>query len=127
MAFNILIVDDSAVTRMVLKKTIAMTEVHVDEIIEASNGQEALDLLCDHHVDLVLADLNMPEMNGMEMTAAILGNKTTSDIPVIIISTHACDNRIKELRSQGVKNYIHKPFTPEIIRDALQDVIEVSV
>ncbi len=125
MAFNILIVDDSAVTRMVLKKTIAMIDIKIDEIIEAGNGQEALDLLCDHNVDLVLADLNMPEMNGMEMTAAILGNKATSDIPVIIISTHACDDRINELRSQGVKNYIHKPFTPEMIRDALQKVIEI--
>jgi len=126
MALKILIVDDSAVTRMVLKKTIAMTEIPVDEIIEAAHGQEALDLLCHHQVDLVLADLNMPEMNGMEMTAAILGNQATRNIPVIIISTHACDRRINELRSQGVKNYIHKPFTPEMIRDALQEVINTT-
>ena len=124
MGFKILIVDDSTVTRMVLKKTIGMTDFPVDEIVEAGNGQEALDLLCDHKVDLILADLNMPEMNGMEMTAAILANKTTCNIPVVIVSTHASDMRINELRSQGVKNYIHKPFTPETIRDALDEVFQ---
>ena len=126
MAFKILIVDDSLVTRMVLKKTLSMTDIPVEEILEANDGQEALDLLVDHEVDLILADLNMPKMNGMEMTAAILGNKSTSTIPVVIISTHSDDVRINELRSQGVKNYIHKPFTPETIRDVLHEVLEIS-
>ena len=126
MAFKILIVDDSLVTRMVLKKTLGMSDIPVEEILEANNGQEGLDILVDHKVDLILADLNMPKMNGMEMTAAILGNKSTSNIPVVIISTHSVDVRINELRSQGVKNYIHKPFTPETIRDVLHEVLEIS-
>lgn len=124
MAFRILIVDDSSVTRSVLRKTINMTGIDVDEILEAGDGIEALDLLADNQVDLVMADINMPRMNGMEMTAAILANEKTCDIPVVIVTTHSDDTRINELCSQGVKKYIHKPFTPEKIRDALQEVRE---
>ena len=126
MAFKILIVDDSAITRMVLKKTIDMVGIDVDEILEAGDGLEALDLLCNNQVDLVLTDINMPEMNGMEMTAAILSNKETCDVPVVIITTHADDVRINKLCSQGVKRYIHKPFTPENIRDVLQEVLQLT-
>lgn len=126
MAYKILIVDDSVVTRMVLKKTIEMTGVPVEEFYEAGNGREALDLLNDIQVDLILTDINMPEMNGMEMTAAIMGNKKTSNIPVVIITTHASDIRIKELCDQGVRSYIHKPFTPEKIRDALHEILEIA-
>jgi two-component system, chemotaxis family, chemotaxis protein CheY len=126
MEYSILIVDDSTVTRMVLKKTIGMAGIPTKEIMEASNGREAIDLLCDHPVDLILTDLNMPEMNGMEMTAAILGNPKTRHIPVVLITTHASDVRIHELRSQGVKHYIHKPFTPEMIRDALNNILELA-
>jgi two-component system, chemotaxis family, chemotaxis protein CheY len=124
MAFRILIVDDSSVTRSVLRKTINMTGIDVDEILEAGDGIEALDLLSDNQVDLVMADINMPRMNGMEMTAAILANEKTCDIPVVIVTTHSDDTRINELRVQGVKKYIHKPFTPEKIKDALQEVRE---
>ena len=126
MAYRILIVDDSAVTRSVLKKTIGMTDIPVQEIIEAGNGCEALDLLSEHPVDLVLADINMPGMNGMEMAAAILANPITKDIPVVIISTHTEDARINELRSQGVKAYIHKPFTAETIRDTLGGILTLN-
>ena len=126
MAYRILIVDDSTVTRMVLKKTIAMTAVPVQEIFEAGNGHEALNLLSKHSVDIVLADINMPEMNGMEMAAAILANPDTEHVPVIIISTHAHDARITELCSQGVKAYIHKPFTAETIRDVLNEILELN-
>ena len=126
MAYKILIVDDSAVTRMVLKKTIGMIDVPVQEIFEAGNGLEALELLSEHSVDLILADINMPEMNGMEMAAAVLANPATADIPVVIISTHTKDARINELRNQGVKAYIHKPFTAETIRDVLSEILELN-
>ena len=126
MAYRILLVDDSAVTRMVLKKTIGMTSIPVESILEAANGKEALDLLCDQKVDLILADINMPEMNGMEMAAVVLANPSTRDIPIVIISTHSEDIRIHQLRQQGVRDYIHKPFTPESIRNVLEKVLLVA-
>jgi two-component system chemotaxis response regulator CheY len=126
MAYRILIVDDSAVTRMVLKKTIRMTNVPVREILEAGNGYEALDLLNYHSVDLIMADINMPEMNGMEMAATIMANPATKDVPLVIISTHTEDIRINELRCQCVKAYIHKPFTAEAIRNVLIETLELN-
>ncbi len=127
MAFNILIVDDSSITRMVLKRTIGMMDIPVGEIMEAENGLKALDILCQHSddIDIILADLNMPEMNGMEMAASILANPKTAHIPIVIVSTHSEDMRVKELQSQGVKDYIHKPFTPESIRNVLQKILEI--
>jgi len=125
MAHNILIVDDSSVTRAVLKKTIAMAQVPVDQVYQAADGQQALDLLKEHQVDVVLADLNMPGMNGWEMTEKILADETTRDIAIVIISTEASQTRIDELGTQGIKGYIHKPFTPEQVREELCRVLEL--
>jgi len=127
MAYNILIVDDSMVTRAVLKKTIKMAEIPINEIYQAANGQLALDVLANNSVDIILADLNMPVMNGMEMTAKILANPKTKDIPIVVISTEASTSRIDELRAEGIKGYIHKPFTPEKVRDELNAVLGITV
>lgn len=126
MAYNILIVDDSGVTRAVLKRTIEMTQVPVENFYEAANGVQGLEKLETESVDLIMTDINMPEMNGMEMAAAILGNPNTTNIPIVIISTHAEDTRIQELKSQGIKAYIHKPFTPEGIREVLDNVLDLN-
>ena len=122
MGYAILIVDDSSVTRAVLKKTVQMTGLCVEAFYEASNGQEALSCLADNEVDLILADLNMPQMNGLEMTDKILANDRTASIPIIVVSTEASAARIKLLKEKGIKGYVHKPFTPESIRNVLEVV-----
>ncbi len=126
MGYQILIIDDSAVTRAVLKKTIGMTGVEVDEIIEASNGQEALQLLSDGNADLIMADLNMPRMNGMELAERLFNDSTLKHIPMVVISTEASAARIEELQHLGIKGYIHKPFTPEAIRKILVDTLNIE-
>ena len=124
MSYKILIVDDSAVVRSVLKKTIDMTGLPVESVEEACNGRAAVEILRDHDVDVVLADLNMPEMNGVEMTAEILGDPSFSSPPaMVIITTERNDARIQELRDHGIKGYVHKPFTPEQIREVLLEVM----
>ena len=126
MGYKILIVDDSSVTRAVLKKTIQMTGVDVSSVYEASNGSEALQRLEEHEVDLILADLNMPQMNGIEMVDKVFANPKTAEIPIIVVSTEASTARIKLLRDKGIKGYIHKPFTPESIRNVLEEVLGAS-
>ena len=126
MGYKILIVDDSSVTRAVLKKTIQMTGVDVTTVYEASNGNEALQQLAENEVNLILADLNMPQMNGIEMVDKVLGNPKTESIPIIVVSTEASTARIQLLREKGIKGYIHKPFTPESIRNALEEVLGAS-
>ena len=127
MEYNILIVDDSMVTRAVLKKTIKMAEIPIKNIYQAANGQLALDVIAANAIDIVLADLNMPVMNGIEMTAKILENPETKDISIVVISTEASTSRINELRAEGIKGYIHKPFTPEKVRDELNAVLGIGV
>ena len=126
MGLKILLVDDSSTMRAVIRRTVGMTDLELDEILEAASGAEALEVLACKTVDLVLADINMPEMSGIEMTARMQQDDKLKNIPVIVISTDASTTRIKELKdSHGVKGYVHKPFTPEQIRDIVHEVLGV--
>lgn len=122
MALNILIVDDSALTRKKIRRIIEMADFEVDQFLEARNGAEALEILDESRVDLVLADLNMPEMGGDEMIYRIRSNEATKSIPVVVVSTESRTTRVKELLAEGVKAYLHKPFTPEEFREIIQTV-----
>ncbi|MCH9022785.1 MAG: response regulator [Planctomycetes bacterium] len=126
MSFNILIVDDSAVTRAVLKKTISMTDLPVNDIFQAADGHEALEQLHQNHIDLVLTDLNMPNMNGMELIENIRADENIQNVPITIITTESSTNRINQLREKGINGYIHKPFTPEQVRDEILNVLQMS-
>jgi two-component system chemotaxis response regulator CheY len=124
MAMNILIVDDSSLTRKAIRRTIGMIDMEIGEIFEADNGVSALKLMDEARIDLVLADLNMPEMGGIEMIHRMKSAETTRSIPVVIISTESSMARIKELLSQGVKDYLHKPFAPEEFRNIIYHTME---
>lgn len=123
MAFTILIVDDSATMRSVIKRTVQMAELLAAEFLEASGGRQALEILQKQKIDLVLADINMPEMNGIEMIERMHVDKSTRNIPVLVISTEASSARIETLKEKGVVGYVHKPFTPETIRNVIYEVI----
>lgn len=123
MAYNILIVDDSSVVRKMLIRTFAMTELTVGKFIEASNGQEGIKALSENWVDLVLLDINMPVMNGIEFMHQIRGQKETEQTKVIVVSTEGSNDRILELKSLGVEEYLRKPVTPEALVETLQRVL----
>ncbi|MCD6570376.1 MAG: response regulator [Deltaproteobacteria bacterium] len=126
MAYNILVVDDSNVIRKVLIKTLSLAKVPVGEVFEAANGKEALEILDGSWIDLVFADINMPVMNGVEMIEKMSESGMLNNIPVVIISTEGSLTRIEELKAKGVKAYVRKPFTPEAIKEVVQDVMEGS-
>lgn len=123
MAYNILVVDDSNVIRKVLIKTLSLAKVPVGEVFEAANGKEALEILDGSWIDLVFADINMPVMNGVEMIEKMSESGMLNNIPVVIISTEGSLTRIEELKAKGVKAYVRKPFTPEAIKEVVQDVM----
>lgn len=123
MAFNILIVDDSETMRAVIKKTVNMSGVEVGELLEAANGLEALAILESRWVDVVLSDINMPEMGGVELLKLVKADEVMRNIPVIFISTESSQTRVDEAASLGVAAYIKKPFMPEAIREILLDVL----
>ena len=126
MGLNILIVDDSSLTRKAIRRIIDMLSLEVDQIFEAENGSEALKILDKTNIDLVLADLNMPEMNGIEMIYQMRGNETTKDIPVVLVTTESSTTRIEGLLANGAKAYLHKPFTPEELKEVVTQAIGVQ-
>ncbi len=119
---NVLIVDDSAVTRAMILKTLRIADIDLGDTYEAANGQEGLDVLGRHWVDLLLVDINMPVMNGEEMIARVRENPAWSDLPIIVVSTEGSQTRIEQLQNKGA-HFIHKPFSPEVVRDIVQQVI----
>lgn len=124
MAFNILIVDDSETMRAVVRKVVSMSGVAVGEFFEAANGREALDVLEGSWVDVILSDINMPEMGGIELLQEIKKHEVLRHVPVILITTEASQARMDEAASFGAAGYIKKPFVPETIKAVLLDVLE---
>ncbi len=119
MGYRILIVDDSEIIRSVVKKAIGMSGLDVGETHEAANGIEALEKLRAEGIDIVLTDINMPEMNGLELIKEMSTDAVLSKIPVVIVSTERSKTRIDELMAMGVKAYLKKPFRPEAFRDII--------
>jgi two-component system chemotaxis response regulator CheY len=123
MSFNILIVDDSRTIRSVIKKTLLIAGVPTSELFEASNGLEGLQIMKNNWVDLCFADINMPVMNGIEMIEKMLEDHMLEQLPVVIVSTEGSKTRIEELFRKGVRAYLRKPITPEIIRNVVKEVL----
>jgi two-component system chemotaxis response regulator CheY len=123
MGYNLLIVDDSATTRTIIKKILSLSKIEVGELFEAENGKVAIDLLYSKWIDLVFADINMPEMNGVEMINRMSDDGMLKTIPVVIVSSDGNEARIEELMSKGVKAYLRKPFTPEIIKEIAETIL----
>lgn len=123
MSYNILVVDDSDIIRAIVKKSIAMSGLEVGQVFEAGNGVEALKVLGQNWIDIVFADINMPEMNGMELVEKMSEDHMLVSVPVVIVSTERNQSRIDELKQRGIRAYIKKPFRPENFRDVVNDVL----
>ena len=123
MAYNILVVDDSDTVRAVIVKTLGLTGVDIGTIHQARDGQEALDLLKDEWVDLVFTDINMPVMTGIELVERMQADSMLETIPVVVVSTEGSKTRIDDLMRKGVHAYIRKPFTPEALKEVVDNVL----
>jgi len=123
MSFNVLIVDDSKSLRSVIKKIITISGFYMDQCYEAENGKQALEILSKKWVDIILSDLNMPVMSGLEMLAVMKADSHLREIPVIIISTEGSDEKRKSVLEMGAKQFIKKPFSPEYVRKVLYEVV----
>ncbi|MCK5322732.1 MAG: response regulator [Desulfobulbaceae bacterium] len=124
MAFNILIADDSETMRAVIKKTVVMSGVPIGEILEAATGREVLDVLKETWVDVILTDINMPEMSGMDLLRELKQDEVYENIPVVMITTESSLARMEQARNLGAAAYIKKPFLPETIKQILMEVLE---
>lgn len=124
MALNILIVDDSSTLRKIIRRCITQTEIKFDNIYEASDGKEALGVLGQNSVDIVLSDINMPNMNGIELLTAIKADDKLKSTSVLMITTEARAETVMDAAQKGAVGYIKKPFTPSEIQDQLMPVLK---
>ena len=124
MPLRLLVVEDSAMMRGVIRKTIGLMDIPVENLLEAENGEEGLSLLREHRCDLVLADVNMPVMSGCEMVSQMKEDDSLKDIPVILLTGEGSSLRVAKIRSMGIGGYLRKPFTPEELRAVVQRAIQ---
>lgn len=119
---NILVVDDSAMMRAMIRRAAALTGLSIGTIFEAANGRQALDVLQQQHIDALFTDINMPEMSGIDLLKAIVGDDRWRHMVRAIISTDGSEARRDEAGALGVRFYVEKPFRPEVMRDVLSDL-----
>jgi two-component system chemotaxis response regulator CheY len=113
MAVRVLIIDDSSAMRKVLALALRKAKAEVSEVWEAGNGREALNLLEGKTPELILCDIYMPVMGGLEFLKRRKGLAALTDIPVVMISTEGGEHIVAEALSQGANGYVRKPFTQE--------------
>ncbi|HYA40822.1 MAG TPA: response regulator [Syntrophobacteraceae bacterium] len=123
MAYNVLIVDDSKSMRKVILKTLQLSGFSLGECLEASNGREALEILEGKWIDLILADVHMPVMDGMGFIVSLRDKDICGDTPVVFVTTEANEERLNQLMKLGASGYIRKPFRPEEIRALLSRIM----
>ena len=119
MTRNILIVDDSSAIRKILQRVLRQAEIPVGTVHEAGDGLEAIEMLRTRPIHLVLSDINMPNMDGLELLARIRSTEAWQDLPVVLITTEGGQTKIMEAAHLGASGYVRKPFTADQIKEKL--------
>ncbi len=123
MGKNVLLVDDSSTMRKIIGRSLRQAGIDFDNIYEAADGIEALELLEKEVVDIVLSDINMPNMDGISFLREKTARDHLKDIPVLMISTETGDDIIGEAKSLGAAGAIKKPFTPDKVNEVLRPLL----
>lgn len=119
---SILIVDDSAMMRTMIRRAAMLTGKHIAQIHEAGDGRQALAVLEAHHVDAMFTDINMPVMTGIELLRRVADDSRWTHVVRVIISTDGSNARRAEADALDVHHYVEKPFRPEVMRDVLNNL-----
>jgi two-component system, chemotaxis family, chemotaxis protein CheY len=123
MPFDVLIVDDSAAIRKILQRVLRQAEMSIGEVFEAGDGVEALASLKEHKVGLILSDINMPNMDGLQLLSQIRANADWKHLPVLMITTEGSQNKVLEAVNLGASGYVRKPFTADQIKEKLVGLV----
>ncbi len=119
MGNNVLLVDDSSTMRKIVGRSLRQAGIEFDNIFEAADGLLALEVLEKESVDIVLSDINMPNMDGIAFLREKANRPNMKDIPVFMISTETGEDIIGEAKSLGAVGAIKKPFTPDMVNEVL--------
>ncbi|MDQ7053616.1 MAG: response regulator [candidate division KSB1 bacterium] len=117
-----LAVDDSPTMRRIIVNT--LKRIGFNNISEASNGKEALAKIYSEKVDFVITDWNMPEMNGLELIKAIKTDDSLKNLPILMVTTRGVKDDIVEAMKAGVSSYIVKPFSPQTLKEKIEQILK---
>jgi two-component system chemotaxis response regulator CheY len=123
MPVDVLIVDDSAAIRKILQRVLRQTDISIGEVLEAGDGIEALKALDNHDVQLILSDINMPNMDGLQLLAQLKQNDKWKSVPIVMVTTEGGQGKVIEAVQLGAAGYVRKPFTAEQIKEKLSGLI----
>jgi two-component system chemotaxis response regulator CheY len=124
MAKKVLVVEDSTTMRSLITST--LEEIAGFTVVAVGNGFEALKTLPQQPIDLIITDINMPDINGLEIVNFVKNHPNYRTIPLIIVSTEQSDEDIQKGLSLGASAYVTKPFNPDELRKTVQDVLKLS-
>ena len=119
-----LIVDDSSVMRKIVERSLRQAGIDLVQVLEAGNGAEALGALQGSAVDLILCDINMPVMDGLEFVRQLQQVESAKGVPVVMITTEGSESHVVQALSCGARGYIRKPFTPDQVKEHVIPVLE---
>ena len=122
MLLDVLIVDDSAAIRKIVQRVLRQAELPLGQIYEAGDGLEALKTLESQRVDLVLADINMPNMDGLQLLDRIKTNEKWKHLPVVMVTTEGSESKVMSAAKLGAVGYVRKPFSAEQFRQTLDGI-----
>ncbi len=118
-----LIVDDSSVMRKIVERSLRQAGLAISQVLEAGNGAEALAAVQSNTVDLILCDINMPVMDGLEFVKQLSHVEQAKGIPVVMITTEGSEGHVVQALSAGARGYIRKPFTPDQVKEHVLPVL----
>jgi two-component system chemotaxis response regulator CheY len=118
-----LIVDDSSVMRKIVERSLRQAGIELAQVLEAANGEEALTVVEENSVDLILCDINMPVMDGIEFVRRLQSIDHGKDVPVVMITTEGSESHVVQALSAGARGYIRKPFTADQVKEHVIPVL----
>lgn len=125
MSLTIAVIDDSKVMRSIIRKSIMMSNYNETRFLEASNGSEGLKIILENRedIDLIITDLHMPGLSGIELLRMLQSTGHFTDIPIIVISTDSNESTKLQCRKFGVQGFLGKPFSHEDVVELLASVL----
>lgn len=122
---QILIVDDSSVMRKIVERSLRQAGLEPLVVVEAGSGIEGLEVLKTRSVQLILSDINMPSMDGLEFLRQIRAQNLAPGVPVVMITTESSEEHVKQAILSGAQGYIRKPFTAEQVKERVLPLLAV--
>lgn len=119
--FVVLVVDDSPTMRRIIRKT--LSRAGYNNYIEAEDGKDALEKIQSEQIDIIITDMNMPEMDGLTLITTLQAEDTTKHIPILVVSTRIDSEEVLKCIRAGADDFIVKPFTSDALKAKIESIL----